>query len=306
MADAVQPVRHTDAESRSFHLLFGIFLIPVFIFCFVVVFLSLGFCRAGSGTFSAAGCALLRHGRTLCVHAAKRSAQPLPHLCRGQIKNIQADTQCQHDHDKGCRRPSAQQQQAAAQQCAQRTAADPCIHAVCVAGSCHLECRHALRLDIGKNDHRAAGKHQPKNQLEDLGQKVFASGILHSKAAHCRAQHKAAAAKKSEQHIVQGLPCRISLHKGQHHQQKACKQGAKPRRKPLFCAFFARCCAPCCRFTFFCCHVSLFPAFVVDTLFDFIIVPRREENGKPIVVQNRPSFAFNLFIQPRQRIRKSA
>ena len=140
VADAVQPVRHTDAESRSFHLLFGIFLIPVFIFCFVVVFLSLGFCRAGSGTFSAAGCALLRHGRTLCVHAAKRSAQPLPHLCRGQIKNVQADTQCQHDHDKGCRGPSAQQQQAAAQQCAQRTAADPCIHTVCVAGSRHLEC----------------------------------------------------------------------------------------------------------------------------------------------------------------------
>ena len=114
----------------------------------------------------------------------------------------------------------------------------------CVAGSRHLKCRHALRLDIGKNDHRAAGKHQPQNQLEDLGQKVFAPGILHSKAAHCRAQHKAAAAKKSEQHIVQGLPCRISLHKGQHHQQKACKQGAKPRRKPLFCAFFAKCRTP--------------------------------------------------------------
>ena len=117
--------------------------------------------------------------------------------------------------------------------------------------------------------------------IEDRGQKVLAPGILHSKAAHGCAQHKAAAAKKSEQHIVQGLPCRISLHKGQHHQQKACEQGAKPCREPLFGALFARRCAPCCRFTFSCCHVSLFPAFVVDTLFDFIIVPRREENGKP-------------------------
>ena len=161
MPDAVQPVRHTDVESRSFHPLFGIFLIPVFIFCFVVVFLSLGFCRAGSGTFSAAGCALLRHGRTLCVHAAKHSAQPLPHLCRGQIKNVQADTQCQHRHEQVCRRSAAEQQQIATQQCAQRAAAQPCIHAVGIAGSGHLERRHALRLDIRKNDHGPAGKHQP-------------------------------------------------------------------------------------------------------------------------------------------------
>ena len=237
MPDAVQPVRHTDMERRAGRFVLRLLFL---IFVFGVILVLLGLCRTGSRTFRTALRALPGKGCALCVHSAECGAQPLPDLCRGQVKNVQTDAERQHRHDQVCRRPAAEQQQIAAQQCAQCTAAQPCIHAVGIAGSGHLECRHALRLDIRKNDHGPAGKHQPQDQLEDRGQKVFAPGILHSKAAHGCAQHKAAAAKKSEQHIVQGLPCRISLHKGQHHQQKACEQGAKPCRKPLFGALFAR------------------------------------------------------------------
>ena len=54
-----------------------------------------------------------------------------------------------------------------------------------------------------------------------------------------RAQHKAAAAEQPEQHIMEHPPYGIALHEGQHHQQQAAEQGAKPCREPLFCLFTA-------------------------------------------------------------------
>ena len=37
--------------------------------------------------------ALPGKGGTLCVHSAECGAQPLPDLCRGQVKNVQTDAE---------------------------------------------------------------------------------------------------------------------------------------------------------------------------------------------------------------------
>ncbi len=239
-ADAAEPVRQADAECRALHILFRFFLVLCLIFGFVVVLFCLLLRCPGSSTLSPALGVALGKSCAPGMGAAKRRAQPLPDLRRGQVKDVQAGTERQHDHDQVCRRASAQQQQIAAQQCTQCTAADPGIHTILVTCSHHLEGRKPLRLDAGKDDDRAAGKNKSQRQLENFGQKIFAPGVLHSKAAYRRAQHKAAAAKQAEQHIMQRTPGRVPFHEGQHDQQKPRKQGAKPCRETLFCAFFPR------------------------------------------------------------------
>ena len=134
----------------------------------------------------------------------------------------------------------AEQQQIAAQQCAQRAAAQPRIDTIPVAGRHHLEGRQPLRLDVGKHDHRAACKHEPQRQLADVGQQILAPRVQHGQAAHRCTQHKTAAAKQAKQHLMQRFPHRVAFHKGKAHQQKPRKQGPKPCRQALFRAFFAR------------------------------------------------------------------
>ena len=263
-----------------------LFLLSFLFFRLVELFFCFQLCPGGS-PFGAALCTALRNSRALCVDTAKGPAQPLPDFRRGQIKNVQAGTQCQHQHDEVCSRTAAEQQQVSAQQCAQRAAAQPRIDTIPVAGRHHLKRRKPLRLKAGKDDHGAAGKHKTQHQLENFGDQVFPPGVLHGKAAHGRAQHKTAAAEQPEQYIVQRPPYRVALHKGQYNEQQPRKQGAKPRRETLFGALFARRCASRSGFSFFRCHSSRFPVFSKDIISDYIIVPRREENGKLIVVNFR-------------------
>ena len=140
---------------------------------------------------------------------------------------------------------SAQQKQHAAQHKAYCAAGEPCIDAIGVAGGKHLQRRQPLRLDIGKHDDCAADKDKPQHQLEDAGQQLLAPGVQNGQTAHGCTQHKAAAAEQPEQHIMEHPPYGIALHKGQHHQQQAAEQGAKPCRKPLLCLFTAGSSTPC-------------------------------------------------------------
>ena len=281
---AAEPIRNAKTERRGLRLVpFGFLFLRLAVVLFFCGFLL----RARRRPFGPALCAALCNGCALCVDAAEDSAQPLPDLRRGQVKDVQAGAQRQHQHDEVCGRAAAQQQQIAAQQCTQRAAAQPCIDAVPVAGRHHLERRKPLRLNAGKDDHGAAGKHKPQHQLENFRDQVLSPGVLHGKAAHGRAQHKTAAAEQPEQHIVQHPPYRVALHKGQYNEQQPRKQSAKPCRETLFGAFFARRCAARSGFSFFRCHSSRFPVFSKDIISDYIIVPRREENGKLIVVNFR-------------------
>ena len=102
-----------------------------------------------------------------------------------------------------------------------------------------MQRRQPLRLDIGKHDDCAADKDKPQHQLEDAGQQLLAPGVQNGQTAHGCTQHKAAAAEQPEQHIMEHPPYGIAPHKGQHHQQQAAEQGAKPCRKPLLCLFTA-------------------------------------------------------------------
>ena len=214
---------------------------------------------AGGLPLGAAGCILLVDGHALFVGAAAQFTHPLPQFGGGDIKNVQAGTERQHHHHEICRRTPAEQQQIAAQQGTDGTAAQPGMDAVLVALRYHAG-RRDVGGDLGKDDDGAAGKHQPQHQLEHLADEVFAPCVEDGQIADRCAQHEAAAAEQAEQYLVQGLPDRAAFHKGQHDEQQARKQGAQPCGHPLLCpALSPRRCASCGRFSFFLCHLSLQP-----------------------------------------------
>ena len=231
---AGHPVRHPQMQPGRLVL-----LVQRLVLGFVVFLVDLPLCLPDGGTLGAAGGALLCKGRAAGADAAGDGAQPDPDLGGGDIKNVQAAAQQKHDHNEVCRRATAQQKQHAAQHKAHCAAGEPCVDAVGVAGGKHLQRRQPLRLDIGKHDDCAADKDKPQHQLEDAGQQLLAPGVQNGQTAHGCTQHKAAAAEQPEQHIVEHPPYGIALHEGQHHQQQAAEQGAKPCREPLFCLFTA-------------------------------------------------------------------
>ena len=214
---------------------------------------------AGGLPLGAAGGILLVDGHALFVGAAAQFTDPLPQFGGGDIKNVQAGTERQHHHHEIRRRTPAEQQQIAAQQGTDGTAAQPGMDAVLIALRYHAG-RRDVGGDLGKDDDGAAGKHQPQHQLEHLADEVFAPCVEDGQIADRCAQHEAAAAEQAEQYLVQGLPDRAALHKGQHDEQQARKQGAQPCGHPLLCpALSPRRCASCGRFSFFLCHLSLQP-----------------------------------------------
>ena len=242
----------------------------------------------GCGPLGAAGGVLLVDGHALFMDAAAQFAHPLPQLGGGDIKNVQAGTERQHDHDKVRRRTPAEQQQVAAQQSPQRAAAQPCGHAVLVALSHHPGGRD-VGGDVRKHDDRAAGEDQPQQQLEHLPQQVFAPRVQNGQITHRRTQHEAATAKQAEQHLVETFPHRAALHKGQHDEQQPRKQGAQPRGHPLLCpALSPRRCASCCRFSFFCCHLPLKPCIL---LADYSILLLYHGN-RNLATKTEPAYAL--------------
>ena len=231
---AGHPVRHPQMQPGGLVL-----LVQRLVLGFVVFLIDRPLCLPDGGALGAAGSALLCKGSAAGVDTAGDGTQPDPDLGGGNIKNVQAAAQQKHDHDEVCRRATAQQKQYAAQYKAHCAAGEPCIDAVGVAGGKHLQRRQPLRLDIGKHDDRAADKDKPQHQLEDAGQQLLAPGVQNGQTAHGCTQHKAAAAEQPEQHIMEHPPYGIAPHKGQHDQQQAAEQGAKPCREPLLCLFTA-------------------------------------------------------------------
>ena len=211
---AGHPVRHPQMQPGGLVL-----LVQRLVLGFVVFLVDRPLCLPDGGALGAAGSALLCKGSAAGVDTAGDGTQPDPDLGGGNIKNVQAAAQQEHDHDEICCRASAQQKQHAAQHKAYCAAGEPCIDAVGVAGGKHLQRRQPLRLDIGKHDDCAADKDKPQHQLEDAGQQLLAPGVQNGQTAHGCTQHKAAAAEQSEQHIMEHPPYGIAPHKGQHDQQ---------------------------------------------------------------------------------------
>jgi len=142
---------------------------------------------------------------------------------------------------------TAQSHQCAAQKRTQRSAGEHRLVAIAVTHRYDLECTEPLHRHTSKHDDPAGGQHQPQGQFADMGQQIFAPGVKHRQAAHCRPQHQRPAAQKTKQSIMERAPHRLSLHKGQSHQQKTGKQRAQPRRHPLLRAAAAAVCFSPCR-----------------------------------------------------------
>ena len=264
------PVRQTQTEG-----LFRFGFVLVFFQVLRLVVLVCGFLRGLplGAALGAAGSALLCEGSAAGVDTAGDGTQPDPDLGGGNIKNVQAATQQEHDHDEVCRRATAQQKQHAAQHKAHCAAGEPCIDAIGVAGRKHLQRRQSLRLDIGKHDDCAADKDKPQHQLEDAGQQFLAPGIQNGQTAHGCTQHKAAAAEQPEQHIVEHPPCGIALHEG----RTGCQ--ALPGAAVLL-FYGGQQYAVSLIFVFSLPFYSV-PQLPIDTIIDSTIVPRKGKNGKP-------------------------
>ena len=199
----VAPAENAGQPAGRLHFLRlcgGIFRVcAVDLFGIVVgFFLAVSF--AGGALFQALGTTdlVLRiQSCALGVDVPAQIAQPLPQLGGGDIKDVQAGAQGQHDHHEVRRRTPAEQQQIAAQQRTDRAAAQPRIDAVLIARGHHPRGRN-VGGDVREHDHRAAGEDQAQHQLERLSDQVLAAGIQNGQIAHRRAQHEAAAAEQAK------------------------------------------------------------------------------------------------------------